>query len=123
MLTPTKCTLCGATIENKLDIWDYPTGEVCTPCMLANEMPGDDFEFEYGYGFFPGGDPRDFTPDYELCAEQEVANWKADCEAWERGEQTPCPPPCEHTHDEQGNEMIITAPRYGIGTYKMIWED
>lgn len=38
------------------------------------------------YGYFLGGDPREFTPDVEVCSVEELERHKADCEAWERGE-------------------------------------
>ena len=67
-----------------------------------------------GYGFFIGGDPRKFTPDPECSTEQEQAKWKADCEAWDRGEQV----------DTSGNvgrwvseHMHIRPGGYGLGTY------
>lgn len=40
-----------------------------------------------GYGNFPGGDPRDFSPDPECATDAEIERHRKDCEAWERGEQ------------------------------------
>ncbi len=40
-----------------------------------------------GYGFFPGGDPRDFAPDPDCSTEEERAQHAADCAAWNRGER------------------------------------
>lgn len=67
-----------------------------------------------GYGFFCGGDPRKFTPDPECSTEQERAKWKAECEAWSRGEQV----------DTSGNvgrwvseNLHIQPGGYGLGTY------
>ena len=52
-----------------------------------------------GYGYFAGGDPRDFTPDPEMCSAAEMEAHKAACEAWERGEQAPLPGPHVEVED------------------------
>ena len=44
------------------------------------------------YGFFHGGDPRDFTPDYDLCTPEEIARWQADVARAEAGENITAPP-------------------------------
>jgi hypothetical protein len=43
---------------------------------------------EGGYGFFPGGDPRQFHPDSEGQTEEEAAKHKAACAAWDAGKTT-----------------------------------
>lgn len=86
-------------------------------------MSDDGNGYEYGYGFFPGGDPRDFTPDYEMCSAEEIEAWKRDCEAWNKGEGTPAPPPGFWTEFKDGTQMHVLAPRYGMGTYRVRWED
>lgn len=93
-----------------------------------NDVSSDDFEdydqpdedgYHWMYGHFTGTDPRDFRPDMELCTDDEIANWKADCEAWDRGEGKPAPPPGTTLYDAEGNWIgHILAPRYGIGTYR-----
>ena len=40
-----------------------------------------------GYGFYPGGDPRDFWPDGESCTPQELAAHKEACKQWDQGKQ------------------------------------
>ena len=35
------------------------------------------------YGFYHGGDPRKFSPDYECCSEKEIADHKAACKLWD----------------------------------------
>lgn len=75
------------------------------------------------YGHFTGTDPRTFSPDYELCTEQEIQNWKEDCAAWDRGENPPAPPAGFWTKDENGNDMHVLSPRYGVGTYEIEDED
>lgn len=65
-----------------------------------------------GYGYFPGGDPRAFTPDHESCTAEEVQRWKDDCARAERGE-----PPNNWTPHCGGRAG------YGVGTYTMLDED
>jgi len=65
---------------------------------------------EYGYGFFPGGDPRRFMPDGD-STETEVANHKAACAAWDRGEQQ-SRADCTH-----GPGFVVTVCQFGLGTY------
>lgn len=43
---------------------------------------------EYGYGFFPGGDPRLFRPDEDGQTPEEAAAHKAACAAWNAGGRT-----------------------------------
>lgn len=65
-----------------------------------------------GYGFYRPANPNNFFPDPESCSEEEIANHKAACEAFDRGEYTP----------EKGdgwitpNLHILKAP-WGIGSY------
>lgn len=66
---------------------------------------------DYGYGFFPGGDPRDFTPDGD-ATEEELANHKAACTAWDGGEHL-SRPDCAH-----GEGFVITTCQFGLGTYR-----
>lgn len=52
---------------------------------------------EGGYGFFHGGDPRNFFPDGECCSPQEIENHKRACELWDEAEargETPEPEAC-----------------------------
>ena len=71
------------------------------------------------YGHCPSGiDPRTFSPDYELCTEQEIQNWKDDCAAWDRGENPPVPPAGYWADFPDGTQMHVLAPRYGIGMYE-----
>jgi len=57
--------------------------------LLAVEAYGQ------SYGYFLGGDPRNFTPDYECSTEAERACHAADCAAWDRGEHVSSPNGCE----------------------------
>jgi hypothetical protein len=69
---------------------------------------------DVGYGNFCGGDPRDFTPDPECSTEEERANHKAACEAWDRGERT-SPPGCGWVTPD----MHVMRTPFGLGTYVM----
>lgn len=69
---------------------------------------------EHGYGFFPGGDPRRFSPDGD-ATEKEIANHKAACAAWDRGEQS-SHPDCFH-----GDGYVLTSCQFGLGSYE--WDD
>ena len=64
------------------------------------------------YGYYPGGDPRGFSPDEESSTVEERAAHKTACEAWERGE---CPDPGgPHKPFEGGH---LTVSHYGLGVY------
>ena len=67
---------------------------------------------EHGYGFFPGGDPRDFTPDGDAM-EEEIENHRLACAAWDRGEQQ---------HSKPDGEWVapgihVTRCQFGLGSY------
>lgn len=80
--------------------------------------------FEYSYGNFGSGDPRDFTPDYEMCTEDEIASWKADLALVEAGNTVVCPPAGQWFYDKDGKPMMhILAPRYGVGTIKYRFDE
>lgn len=77
----------------------------------------------HGYGFFHGGDPRDFHPDVECCSEEEIENHRKACELWNTAEsngQTPNPEECPSgwVYDDDGNATchVLLSP-YGIGSY------
>jgi hypothetical protein len=69
-----------------------------------------------GYGFFPGGDPRDFTPDEEGTLPEERERWKADCaRAEEREGAHYLPGACRHL-----GPLVLTLAMYGLGTYRYL---
>lgn len=73
---------------------------------------------QIGYGFFPGGDPRDFTPDSECCTAEEKAAWKEACEQWNRGEKVVCEGSHRWLVDREGNVIgTATVSGFGIGIY------
>lgn len=70
---------------------------------------------ETGYGFFCGGDPRDFTPDGEASTEAERERHKQDCAAWDRGEQ-----PNVNANAPHFTESAHIVPAgYGLGVYSV----
>jgi hypothetical protein len=87
---------------------------------------------DFGYGYYPGGDPRKFSPDPECSTDEERARWKAACEAWNRGE-TPDP---GGPHIPIGSPLPagaepvlanlsmghVTVAHYGLGSYEMEYE-
>lgn len=70
---------------------------------------------EWGYGFFPGGDPRRFRPDEEGTTPEEAENHRIACEAWDRGEQH-SRPDCTH-----GDSFVLTTCQFGLGSYS--WDE
>jgi hypothetical protein len=87
---------------------------------------------DVGYGYYPGGDPRNFSPDPECSTDEERAKHKAACEAWDRGE-TPDPggphipigkPLPEGANVDAVNTYCghVTVAHYGLGEYTMEWD-
>jgi len=139
------CEFCGAELYPAIahvligGITSQPAQE-CRKCYAIYDLEGhvlegpiDDSEytepptehdergpFMWQYGHFGGGDPRDFQPDMELCTPEEVARWKADVARAEAGEDVIAPPAGQW--NESGTIHIL-APKYGIGTYKMRFDD
>lgn len=70
-------------------------------------LPTD--EEQVSYGAFPGGDPREFSPDEECSTEAERAAHRAACDAWDRGEQIECVGGCEERDVEPGAEITAGA--------------
>ena len=70
-------------------------------------------EFEYTlYGTFMGGDPRDFTPDEEMCTPEEISAWETACEEWNRGEGVDREPGCQ----TMGDGSAVSGTGFGLGT-------
>ncbi len=75
-----------------------------------------------GYGFFLGGDPREFTPDEESCRPDEIAAHKAACARWDAGQP--------QDEGRSGQYAAVTMPSgevataivcghsFGIGVYR-----
>lgn len=73
------------------------------------------------YGYYPGGDPRNFHPDAESCTPAELERHKEACAAWDRGDRPD--PGGPHKPLPDGTPGHITVAHYGIGTYSMRDED
>lgn len=77
---------------------------------------------QMGYGFFPGGDPRNFSPDQELCRKEEIEAWKEACEQWNREEKVICEGSHRWLVNAEGEVMgTATVSSFGIGIY--FWDD
>lgn len=102
--------------------------------MTANMS--DDNEWEYGYGYFPGGDPRLFSPDAESCTDAEIEAHRLACDAWDRGDQVCVPPnhiPIVSGADvgkalASGADAVVLYPdgsghvtraTFGVGSYRL----
>lgn len=75
-----------------------------------------------GYGYFPGGDPRDFTCDPESCSDEEMQSHREACAAWEDGLCVDVGGACHwyagYATDVASRIVIkITKPTYGVGVY------
>jgi len=78
---------------------------------------------ESGYGYFPGGDPRDFFPDAECCSAEELAAHRAACDAWNRGERPETPPGSRYVCDDDGKVVAhVCGGKFGIGVYAIEYE-
>lgn len=67
-----------------------------------------------GYGFFCGGDPRDFVPDEESCSPEELAAHKKACEeadTEEKARKLSCP------SGWVAPGIHVTRSPFGIGSY------
>lgn len=100
------------------------------PCIYCGETEATHLhgglchEPENVYGFFHGGDPRDFWPDAECCSKDELENHRRACELWDIANADgydPNPEACPSgwVYDEFGNRIchVLRAP-YGIGSYQ-----
>lgn len=80
---------------------------------------------EQTYGYFPGGamDPRLFDPDEEVNTPDEMAAWRAACEAWDRGERLLRFEVSGRIVDTTDGCAIVCGSAYGLGTYEIDVED
>lgn len=70
---------------------------------------------QVGYGVFPGGDPRTFSPDPDASTEAERKAWADDCARVERGER-----PITETRCDLSKPIgRMMRSGYGLGTYTM----
>jgi len=73
-----------------------------------------------GYGAFPGGDPRNFTPDPECSTDEEREAHRRACIIWAaHGALPPMDPDHLLLTDPEGRLLIhIARCRFGLGTYQ-----
>jgi hypothetical protein len=64
------------------------------------------------YGLFPGGDPREFSPDLESCSPDEINRHAFACIAWDEGAGLDRGPSCA----TMGNGSVWTGGGFGVGT-------
>lgn len=75
---------------------------------------------DFGYGYFPGGDPRDFEPDLDSVKEGELAAWKAACAAWDKADEAgDLPPSPESPACQVTKGGFITFGKFGVGRYSI----
>ena len=73
---------------------------------------------QMSYGFFPGGDPRNFTPDFESCSEKEINDWEEACQQWNEGKRVVCEGSHRWLVDSEGKIVgTATVSSFGIGVY------
>lgn len=107
-----QCQNCGDEFANHTYVKDSITKYKCP-------HPYQDS----GYGGFNGGDPRNFSPDWECCSEKEIANHKAACALWDEAEERgeiPEPEKCPSgwIFDEKDKVVAhVLRSSYGIGVY------
>lgn len=68
------------------------------------------------YGYFLGGDPRDFAPDPECNTPEELEAHKVACAAWERGERPPIEAHHHETSEHEGSVVCVSySGSFGLG--------
>ena len=97
-----RCKNCGEAFEEH---W-----KDSEPAYMCREQPHP------VYGFFHGGDPREFHPDGECCSPKEYENHKRACAEADRLDEKrelPCPSGWERLPD--GTLCHILRAPFGIG--------
>lgn len=69
-----------------------------------------------GYGFYPGGDPRKFFPDPDMCSPEELANHQLACDAMDEGGVMDWPQGCIVVVKD-GIRRYVNISSFGIGGY------
>jgi len=83
--------------------------------FLAREIRSRASDVSYGY--FHGGDPRNFSPDPECSTEAEREAHRVACDEWEKGNRKPLPDPHESFTSEDGKVVgYVTRSGFGPGT-------
>lgn len=71
------------------------------------------------YGFFPGGDPRNYKPDEESCRPEEIEAWEAACARWDAGDETDEGASGKAIDLPGGGVALACGHRFGIGVYTL----
>ena len=112
----TICTDCEKPlmvgIETFGDAWD----PLCSGCWYARQEPYRGCV----YGFFTGGDPRNFSPDPECSTDEEQEHHRQACALWDEAEkrgEKPEPEKCPSgwTVDANGGAIHVLRAPYGLG--------
>ena len=113
----TRCRNCGAEFADHAYVPDSIDEYKCPHAVCEGH-----------YGYFTGGDPRDFHPDYECCSPDELENHRRACELWNDAEsrgETPEPEKCPSgwIYADDGTPIchVLRAP-YGIGMVTVTFE-
>ena len=80
---------------------------------IADRMRDQNGESVYGY--FPGGDPREFCPDPECNSAEELEAHRVACAKWDAGEQVELPGGCP--------TMTGRPTSFGLGVYTVKCSD
>jgi hypothetical protein len=100
-----KCANCGRDFADH----NYVAGSI-------DEYTCPQPQQETVYGYFTGGDPRDFHPDFEDSTPEEIANWRAACIEANKlavSRNLPCPSGWERLPD--GSVAHVLRAPFGIG--------
>lgn len=89
---PPRCDTCDAALVHRSEL----ERQIDSGILLCDHCWEADVEDDCWcvYGWYLGGDPRQFEPDEENTP-AEIAAWRAACEAWEQGRAVE-PAPEEH---------------------------
>ena len=95
--------------------------EVDTMRAIAERLRANADCVDSVYGFFPGGDPRDFTPDPEASTEEERRNHKRACELFEAGKITTVDGRHHFPVVNVSGEVVghVTHAAFGLGVYNV----
>lgn len=74
-----------------------------------------------GYGYFPGGDPREFWPDSESCTPEELERHREACARLEAGEAVQVGSNHTDIIGDDGKPCgHLTHPVFGMGGYTIV---
>lgn len=74
---------------------------------------------EQTYGYFPGGDPRLFTPDVDVCTPEEIEAHRSACSAADAGDSKEHPPGHGLLQRGDGGFALWHGGPFGVGVYEI----